>query len=81
MAIAVVDNPFASYHAPTREQAARERLTFAIEELDEAIRAWEARGPMDPDERRILRETMQGAKNQVRTWERYLKGGCPRARG
>lgn len=70
-----------SYHPAERRAAADEHLATARADVDRLIRAWESRNPsMDLDERRMLREELQGAKGQVGTWTRYIKSGCPRGR-
>lgn len=70
-----------SYLPVERREAANERLVLARADVDRLNRAWESRNPgMDPDERRMLREELQGAKGQVGTWTRYIKNGCPRGR-
>ncbi|MFE9834098.1 hypothetical protein ACFYP4_02945 [Streptomyces sp. NPDC005551] len=78
MAIA---SPLASYRQQDRREAADVRLAAIREEVDQLTRAWEARNPSaDPEELRVLRERLQGARGQVKVWTRYIKNGCPRGR-
>lgn len=74
-------NPFASYKPAERRVAADEQLRAAIAEVDELIRQWEGRDAgADPEELRVLRERLQGARGQVKMWTRYIKSGCARSR-
>lgn len=71
----------ASRRLADREQGAREALKVAREALDAANLAWENRDPnLAVDERRILKEQIQGAKNEITNWTGWLSKGCPLGR-
>lgn len=70
-----------SSHPAQRAAAAHLALADARAALDRANRAWEGRRyGLDRDEKRVLRETVQGCQADVGNWVRYIKQGCPKGR-